>query len=82
MTDIHQRILKEANKHKGSMVAFLRDMVAIPSESGQERGIIQRIKAEMKKVGGWDRVHTDKMGNLFGRIGKAKPLIAIDAPSR
>ena len=54
MADIHQRILKEAKKHKGSMVAFLRDMVAIPSESGRERGIIQRIKArdeESRRLG-------------------------------
>ncbi len=79
MTNMKSRILANAKKHEKAMVSFLRDMIAIPSESGEERKVIQRIKAEMKKAGGWDRIYTDKMGNLFGRIGKAKPLIAIDA---
>ncbi|MCP4246075.1 MAG: YgeY family selenium metabolism-linked hydrolase [bacterium] len=79
MTDLDRNILKHANRHRKPMVAFLRDLVAIPSESGQERQVIGRIRSEMKRVGGFDRVYTDKMGNLFGRIGSGRPLIAIDA---
>ena len=79
MNDTGQRILKEARKHQRAMVAFLRDLVAIPSESGQERRVIQRIRAEMKRLGGFDRIYTDRLGNLFGRIGRGSPLIAIDA---
>ncbi|MCH7813792.1 MAG: YgeY family selenium metabolism-linked hydrolase [Planctomycetes bacterium] len=79
MTDLHRNILRHANRHRKPMVAFLRDLVAIPSESGQEGKVIQRIRTEMKRVGGFDRVYTDKMGNLFGRIGSGRPLIAIDA---
>ena len=33
------------------MVKFLRDMVAIPSESCEERDVVLRIKEEMEKVG-------------------------------
>ncbi|MHC4065477.1 MAG: M20/M25/M40 family metallo-hydrolase, partial [Planctomycetota bacterium] len=78
-SDTGKHILKEARRHKKAMVAFLRDLVAIPSESAQERQVIKRIRTEMEHVGGFDRIYTDRMGNLFGRIGKGRPLIAVDA---
>lgn len=74
--------LAQAKKYEKPMVAFLRDLVAIPSESGQERLVIERIKKEMKAVSAFDRIWTDKMGNLMAQIGKpgrGKKLIAIDA---
>lgn len=52
-------------------------MIAIPSESGDEEVVIQRIKEEMEKVG-FDRVEIDPMGNLMGFIGDGKHIIAID----
>ena len=58
--------LAQAKKYEKPMVAFLRDMVAIPSESGHERAVIERIKQEMKAVNAFDRIWTDKMGNLLG----------------
>ncbi len=33
------------------MTRFLRDMVAIPSESCDEKRVVHRIKEEMEKVG-------------------------------
>ena len=36
--------LAQAKKYEKPMVAFLRDMVEIPSESGHEREVIERIK--------------------------------------
>jgi len=74
--------LNQAKKYEKTMVRFLRELVAIPSESGQERKVIQRIRQEMKAVGGFDRIWTDKMGNLLARVGKpgkGKKLLAIDA---
>ncbi|MDK2973311.1 MAG: hypothetical protein PWP23_3066 [Candidatus Sumerlaeota bacterium] len=73
------KINKQAAKYEKDMVAFLRDMVAIPSESGKEKKVIQRIRAEMKKVGAFDKIWVDKMGNLLARVGKGPRLIAIDA---
>jgi len=64
------------------MVRFLREMVAIPSESAEEGPVIARIRREMHSTLAFDRVWTDKMGNLFGQIGKpgkGKKLLAIDA---
>ncbi len=64
------------------MIRFLRDMIAIPSESAEEGKVIARIKQEMKATGAFDKIWSDKMGNLFGQVGKpgkGKKLIAIDA---
>ncbi|MCZ6655397.1 MAG: YgeY family selenium metabolism-linked hydrolase [Planctomycetota bacterium] len=72
-------ILKQSKKYENKMVAFLREIVAIPSESGQERRVIERIRREMNKLRCFDRVWTDPMGNLLARIGQGPRLIAIDA---
>ncbi|MGI9429029.1 MAG: YgeY family selenium metabolism-linked hydrolase [Bythopirellula sp.] len=71
-----------AQKYEKKMVRFLRDMVAIPSESAEEGTVVARIRKEMENTQAFDRVWTDKMGNLFGQVGKrgrGKKLIAIDA---
>lgn len=71
-------ILSQAEKYRGEMSKFLRDMISIPSESGKEGDVIQRIKEEMEKVG-FDRVEIDPMGNILGYIGHGRRLIAMDA---
>ncbi len=71
-------ILEAAKQHEKAMTAFLRDMIRIPSESGDEEKVVLRIKEEMEKVG-FDEVRIDKMGNVIGRIGQGKHLIAMDA---
>ena len=71
-----------AGPYEKRMVRFLRDMVSIPSESAEEGAVIERIRKEMTKTKAFDRIWTDKMGNLFGQVGKpgkGKKLIAIDA---
>lgn len=73
----YQQILKRAEFFSKDIFAFLRDMIAIPSESGDEEAVIQRIKKEMEKVG-FDRTEIDPMGNLMGFIGDGKHIIAID----
>lgn len=73
----YQQILKRAEFFSKDIFAFLRDMIAIPSESGDEEAVIQRIKKEMGKVG-FDRTEIDPMGNLMGFIGDGKHIIAID----
>jgi acetylornithine deacetylase/succinyl-diaminopimelate desuccinylase-like protein len=44
-----EEILKKANTYEKDMTKFLRDMVRIPSESSDEKKVIQRIKEEMIK---------------------------------
>ena len=74
--------LERARKYENAMVRFLRQLVAIPGESTEEGPVINRIRREMESVGAFDRIWTDKMGNLFGQLGrrrKGKKLLAIDA---
>jgi len=71
-------ILEKAEEYRPAMSKFLRDMIAIPSESGQEEKVIRRIEREMLDVG-FDRVEIDPMGNLLGYLGNGRHLIAMDA---
>ena len=71
-------ILKQAEIYKPSISRFLRDMIAIPSESCQEKEVIRRIEKEMISVG-FDKVEIDPMGNIIGKIGNGKHLVAFDA---
>ena len=72
------KITELAERYKPEMTRFLRDMICLPSESCQEKAVIERIREEMVKVG-FDRVQIDPMGNIFGYIGQGAHLIAMDA---
>ena len=72
------KILKKAQSYRAEMTQFLRDMIAIPSESCHEKEVVLRIKQEMEKVG-FDKVEIDPMGNILGYIGHGKHIIAMDA---
>ncbi len=72
------KVLEKAESYKPEMSKFLRDMIAIPSESCDEKQVVIRIKKEMEQVG-FDRVDIDPMGNILGYVGSGKTLIAMDA---
>ena len=73
-----QQISAKAEHYRPEISRFLRDMIAIPSESCQEELVIQRIKQEMEKVG-FDKIEIDEMGNIYGTIGHGAHIIAMDA---
>ncbi len=73
-----EEVLKKAEAYKADMTKFLRDMIAIPSESCDEKKVVLRIKEEMEKVG-FDKIEIDGMGNILGYVGHGKHLIAMDA---
>lgn len=73
-----RQILNRAEYYRSNMLQFLRDICAIPSESGKESEVVQRIEREMEKVG-LDEVKIDGMGNILGRIGSGSRVIAMDA---
>ncbi|MGE5707738.1 MAG: M20/M25/M40 family metallo-hydrolase, partial [Bacteroidota bacterium] len=60
------------------MARFLSDLVKLPSTSCHEKDVVLRIKAEMEKVG-FDEVIIDGLGNILGRVGHGKHVIAMDA---
>ena len=72
------KIKELAERYKPDMTRFLRDMIRLPSESCQEKAVVERIMEEMEKVG-FDMVTIDPMGNVCGYIGCGKRLIAMDA---
>jgi putative selenium metabolism hydrolase len=73
-----KEILSAAQKNERSVVQFLRDLIAIKSLSSQEEQVINRIKREMEKIK-YDEIKIDGMGNILGRIGHGKHIIALDA---
>ncbi|TCL73152.1 putative selenium metabolism hydrolase [Hydrogenispora ethanolica] len=77
MIDFAQ-IVKAAEQYQPQISRFLRDLIAIPSESAEEGRVVQRIKQEMEAVG-FDRIEIDPMGNILGYVGHGKHLIAMDA---
>lgn len=72
-----QAVQQEVKKYEADIVRFLQELIAIPSESAGEKKVIERIAEEMKSVG-FDEVKIDPMGNLLGRIGNGKKIVAID----
>ena len=71
-------VKKAAEGYKADMSKFLRDMIAIPSESCDEEKVVKRIAAEMEKLG-YDKVEIDGLGNVFGWMGTGDKIIAIDS---
>ena len=80
MTDMNNsdRIRTRVREQEKQIIAFLRDIVALQSLSGQEEAVVRRIAAEMEKVG-FDEVVIDPLGNVLGRIGDGPRVLAFDA---
>jgi putative selenium metabolism hydrolase len=73
-----ERLAERAQAYEAEIVGFLRDLIAIPAESGQEAPVITRIGQEMLKVG-FDDVRVDGLGNILGRIGSGKTVVMMDS---
>lgn len=79
MDKLASAIVSRARSYSPAMVRFLKDLIAIPSESGQEKGVIDRIAREMRKLRAFDEVRIDGLGSLIGRVGRGPRVLAIDA---
>lgn len=77
MSDRTAEIARIAERDTPRLVQFLRDMIAIPSESTGERPVIERARAEMERLG-FDEIKIDGLGNLLGRVGSGRTVIAFD----
>ena len=71
-------IKAEVNKIFPDLLAFCRDLVRIPSYTFEEKGAIERIVAEMKKLE-YDKVFIDKTGNAIGIIGTGPVTVMFDS---
>jgi putative selenium metabolism hydrolase len=70
-------IRKRAKEMEGDTVRFLSDLVRTQSFSSKERAVIAVIKREMQRIG-FDQIRVDGLGNIIGRIGRGKRVIAFD----
>ena len=72
-----EAIKRAAQGYEADMSRFLRDLIAIPSESCEEEGVIKRTIAEMEKLG-FDKAEIDPEGNALGWMGTGEKIIAFD----
>lgn len=71
---IQQRVAQQ----RGEILAFFRDILAIPSMESQIREVGERIAEEMRRLG-FEEVWWDKMGNIVGRIGNGEKILLYDS---
>jgi putative selenium metabolism hydrolase len=71
-------IRAEVAKHREEIVAFMRELVAIPSMDSQIREVGERVQVEMERLG-FGATWFDRMGNVVGRIGDGSRAIVFDS---
>jgi putative selenium metabolism hydrolase len=69
--------LDAARSREGDIVRFLREMIAIPAESGREGERCERVRREYEALG-FDEVFFDALGNVVARIGDGPLKILMD----
>jgi len=57
-----------SSQDQNSLVAFLKDLIRIPSLSTKEQTLAERLVEEMRRVG-FPRVRQDRIGNVIGCLG-------------
>ncbi len=73
-----ETILSKASAYRDFTAGNLSAMVKIPSLSGEEDRVISEIKKQILEAG-FEEVRIDGLGNLIGRVGRGKRILAIDA---
>ena len=65
-----------AHPYQEDVIALAQDLVRLPSPSGQEEKVAQRLAEEMERLG-FDRVWMDPVGNVIGQVGTGRPPILV-----
>ena len=73
----YTKIKEAAQAYLPAMTKFLRDLIAIPSESCEEEGVVKRTIQEMEALG-FDKAEIDPEGNALGWMGTGDKIIAFD----
>ena len=71
------RILNLARSYRDYTASNLSELVKIKSFSCGEKEVAQKLVAQMKAAR-FDEVTIDSLGNVIGRIGRGKRIIAFD----
>ncbi len=69
--------LESAKSHEAAIVAFLRELIAIPAESCREGERCERVRCEYLKLR-FDEVFFDRLGNVVARLGHGPLKILMD----
>ena len=77
MKNIYAQINQLAEKYKDYTAENLSKLVQIKSLSTQEKEVQLELKRQMVEAG-FDEVRIDGLGNVIGRIGNGKKILAID----
>ena len=77
MDNTYQKINKAAEKYRDYTAMNLSKLVKIKSMSSQEKEVQTELKRQMEEAG-FDEVIIDGLGNVIGRIGNGKKILAID----
>jgi putative selenium metabolism hydrolase len=68
---------EELDDTSKQLVSFARSLVEIPSPSGSERRVSDRIEAELTALG-YEDVEVDAYGNVVGRYGSGPPRLMFN----
>jgi len=77
MTDIYKKINELSEKYRDYTAENLSKLVKIKSLSTQEKDVQLELKRQMEEAG-FDKVWIDGLGNVIGKIGNGKKILAID----
>jgi putative selenium metabolism hydrolase len=75
--DLAQSILGLSKKYTDFTANNLSKLIRNKSLSTKEKNVAQELKRQMGEAG-FDEVKIDGLGNVIGRIGKGKKIIALD----
>jgi putative selenium metabolism hydrolase len=62
---------------EGELVGFARELVAMPSISGEERPVSERLAAELERLGYRD-IEVDGHGNVVALLGEGPPRLMFN----
>lgn len=78
LTSLVAKISEYVDGEKENAVQFLKDFIAIESETYHEGNAVNFLASKMKEFG-FDEVRIDKVGNVLGRVGSGKTVLIYDA---
>jgi putative selenium metabolism hydrolase len=77
MENIYLKINELSERYRNYTASNLSKLVQIKSLSTQEKNVQTELKRQMEEAD-FDEVRIDGLGNVIGRIGKGKRILAID----
>lgn len=75
--ELAKQILQKSEEYKGYTADNLSKLIQIKSLSTQEKEVALAMKTMMEESN-FDEVRIDGLGNVIGRIGNGKKIIAVD----